>query len=125
MKTAMRGNIGWIVAGLLAGGALLPATGCNSTTSSPPARTSLQTSDAPGQGQPLFASDDEAVGAMLAAVKAQDHEQVHLLLGPAWKELVSGDKVEDADAFKEFANRAAERTRLQKEDDTTFHPLRR
>jgi hypothetical protein len=56
---------------------------------------------------------------MLAAVKADDHDQVHLLLGPAWKELVSGDKVEDANAFHEFAQRASERTRLQKQDDTT------
>jgi hypothetical protein len=26
--------------------------------------------------------------AMLTAVNAQDHDQVHLILGPAWKELV-------------------------------------
>ncbi|MGD0464688.1 MAG: DUF2950 domain-containing protein [Tepidisphaeraceae bacterium] len=119
MKTGTRRNVGWIAAGFLAGSALLLTNGCNSTTSSLPAATSVQTSPAPGEGQPLFASDDEAVSAMLAAVKAQDHDQVHLLLGPAWKELVSGDKVEDANAFKEFAQRAAERTRLQKQDDTT------
>jgi hypothetical protein len=119
MKTGTRRNVGWIAAGFLAGAALLLTNGCNSTTTSPPAATSAQISGTPGEGQPLFASDDEALNAMLAAVKAQDHEQVHLILGPAWRELVSGDKVEDANAFNEFARRAAERTRLQKQDDTT------
>ena len=56
----------------------------------------------------MFDSDDALVTALLAAVKAQDHEQVHRLLGPAWKDLVSGDKVEDANAFKDFAQRAGE-----------------
>lgn len=119
MKTKIRGNSGWIAVALLAGGALLLTNGCSSTTSSPADATSVQTADMPGQGQPLFASDNEAMNAMLTAVKNQDHEQVHLFLGPAWKELVSGDKVEDGNAFKEFAQRAAERTRLQRQDDTT------
>jgi hypothetical protein len=119
MKTATLGTIGWMAASLLAGGALLLAVGCSSTATSPPAPTPAQVSGAPGQGQPLFASDDEASNAMLTAVKSQDHEQVHLILGPAWKELVSGDKVEDGNAFKEFAQRAGERTRLQKQDATT------
>jgi hypothetical protein len=100
---------------------LLLASGCNGHA--PQVRrqgpTSAQTSGTPGQGQPLYASDEDALNAMMTAVKAQDHEQVHLILGPAWKELVSGDKVEDANAFNEFAHRAAERTRLQKQDDTT------
>jgi hypothetical protein len=119
MKIEILGNVGRIAVTLLAGGALLLANGCNSATDSPVGVTSAQTVGAPGQGQPLFASDDEAMNAMLTAAKDQDHEQVHLLLGPAWKELVSGDKVEDGNAFKEFAQRAAERTRLQKKDDTT------
>ncbi len=44
---------------------------------------------------------------------------MHQLLGPAWKELVSGDKVEDANAFKDFAARASERAQLEKMDDST------
>lgn len=119
MKTGTRGNIGWIAAGLLAGGALLLASGCNSTTSPPTGPTSAQVKGEPGQGQPLYASDEDALNAMMTAVKAKDHDQVHVILGPAWKELVSGDKVEDANAFSEFAQRAAEHTRLQKQDDTT------
>lgn len=108
-----------MIAGILVIGGLLSTTGCNSTTSSPPTATSVQTSGVPAPGQPLFDTDQDAMNAMLKAVKDQDHDQVHRLLGPAWKELVSGDKVEDANAFKEFAQRASERTRLQKQDDST------
>jgi len=118
MKTKTHGTIERIMAGLLAGGSLLFVSGCNHVANSSPTVTSAQTSaqapGAPGQGQPVFDSDDQVVTALLAAVKAQDHEQVHHLLGPAWKELVSGDKVEDANAFKEFADRAAEHMRLEK-----------
>lgn len=119
MKAGTFENIGRIVLGLLAGGILLLANGCNSTTLAPLTPTSAQAAGEPGQGQPLFASDAEALTAMLTAVKAQDHDQVHHILGPAWKELVSGDKVEDGNAFSEFAHRSAERTRLQKQADTT------
>jgi hypothetical protein len=118
MKTKTRGIIGRIVAGLLAGASLLLVSGCNHVANSSPtvisAQTAAQAPGAPGQGQPVFDSDDQVAGTLLAAVKAQDHEQVHHLLGPAWKELVSGDKVQDAGAFKEFADRAAEQTRLEK-----------
>ena len=120
MKTGMRRNIGWIAVTLLTSGALLLASGCSSTPTSPPAPATLaEAPGVPGQGQPLFASDEEAFNAMIAAVKAHDHDKVHFILGPAWKELVSGDKVEDTNAFDEFAQRAAEKTRLQKQDDTT------
>src|ERR1700722_2060156 len=115
MKTSAYGNIGWMIAGLLAVGGLLSAAGCKSATSPQPAPVSAQAPDAPAPAQPVFDTDEEAVNAMLTAVKAQDHDQVHLLLGPAWKELISGDKIEDANAFKEFAQRAAERTRLQRQ----------
>jgi len=61
MKTGTCGLIGWMAASLLAGAALLLTNGCNSTTTSPPAATSAQISGTPGEGQPLFASDDEAL----------------------------------------------------------------
>jgi hypothetical protein len=119
MKTGTSGSIGWITAGLLAGGVLLLTGGCNNTTSPPANPTSAQISGERGHGQPLYSTDEDALNAMITAVKAQDHDQVHLILGPAWKELVSGDKVEDGNAFSEFAHRADERTRLQKQDDAT------
>ncbi len=44
---------------------------------------------------------------------------MHRLLGPDWQELSSGDKTEDADEFKDFATRAAEKMRIEKQDDST------
>ncbi|HZK81450.1 MAG TPA: DUF2950 domain-containing protein, partial [Humisphaera sp.] len=92
-------------------------------TKAPQAPAATQpTAQAPGRpapGQPVFDSDGDVVNALLVAVKGQDHEQVHRLLGPAWKELTSGDKVEDAGDFKDFAARAAEHMRIEKEDDST------
>jgi hypothetical protein len=119
MKTGLLRNIGMMAVGLLSGAALLIGSACSTVDNSPTAPAVAQVSGVPGQGQPLYASDQEAVDAMLTAVKAHDHDQVHLILGPAWKELVSGDKVQDANAFDEFAQRAAERTRLQRQDDST------
>jgi len=127
MKNERRTGMGWFMATVLAGAVLVGAGGCANTTNSPPAEPTAQTPaqtiaqapGAPGEGQLVFTSDDEALNALMAAVKAQDHDQVHQILGPAWKELVSGDKVEDSNAFKEFAQHAAEHTRLEKKDATT------
>jgi hypothetical protein len=118
----MRTGIGWVIASVLVGAVLVAAGGCENTkspTALPSAQTPEQAPGAPGQGQLVFASDDEADKALLSAVKDQDHDKVHQILGPAWKELVSGDKVEDGNAFKEFAQHAAEQSRLQKKDATT------
>src|SRR5450432_1153647 len=118
MKNAA--GIGWIFLSIFGGAVLLGAVGCENGAHSPPPVKSAQTPEqapgAPGVGQTLFDSDDAAMQALLTAVKAQDHEQVHRILGPAWKELVSGDKVEDGNAFKEFAQHASEHTQLQKKD---------
>jgi hypothetical protein len=114
-----RKTLGWTLANLLIGATLLLAPGCTSATSpsaSVSTETPVQSAGAPGPGQPTFDSDDQAAAALVAAARALDHDQVHQLLGPAWKELLSGDKVEDANAFKEFADRATERTHLEKLD---------
>lgn len=115
------GMIGWIGAALVGGGGLLLSSGCTTGGGAPPpesAAASQPSAGEPGEGQPVFDSDTDVVSALLAAVKAQDHDQVHRLLGPAWKDLVSGDKVEDANAFKDFADRVAERSRLEKQDES-------
>jgi hypothetical protein len=113
----------WLIAGLFGAVGLMLAGGCTSDTKPPQAPAATQpTAQLPGEPaapQPVFNSDAEAVDALLAAVRAQDHEQVHRLLGPAWKELTSGDKVADANDFKDFAARAAERMRIEKKDDST------
>jgi hypothetical protein len=105
---------------LLAGSTVLCIYGC--ADSAPPlqsAQTAEQAPGSPGAGELTFSSDEQAMQALVAAAKAQDHDKVHQILGPAWKELISGDKVEDGNAFKEFAQHAAESSRLQKKDATT------
>jgi len=132
MKTAICRGIASMATGLMAGAVLLGIGGCapstapsagpdNSATSTTTSsdQAPAQVAGAPGAGQTTFASDDDAAKTMISAAEAQDHDQVHQILGPAWKELVSGDKVEDANAFKEFAAHAAEHTRLAKKDATT------
>jgi hypothetical protein len=123
MKITTPPILKWIVAGLLGGAGLLLVGGCandtNASQASAATQTVAQSDREPAAGQPVFDSDADVVNALLAAVKAQDHEQVHHLLGPAWKELTSGDKLEDAQDFKDFAARAAEHMRIEKKDDST------
>jgi hypothetical protein len=119
MKSASPVNLGRLAAGLLLAAAML-AGGCTSvdrhvaTTTAP-----AQVAGKPAQDQPVFDSADALAQALIVAVRAQDHDQVHHLLGPAWKELVSGDKAASARAFKTFAARAAERVQVKKQDDST------
>ena len=63
----------------------------------------------PQVGQTLFPSDKVAAAALLAAVKQQDHRQLHRIFGPAIKALVSGDKVEDHRHFEEFVAHAKQK----------------
>lgn len=127
MKTTMGGATNWVT-GIALGATLLWMGGCaQSGSQSAPESSSAQVSneshagapDAPASGQKTFSSDDEAAKAMVDAARDENHDQVHEILGPAWKELVSGDKVEDANAFKDFSEHAAQRTRLEKKDAST------
>jgi hypothetical protein len=91
------------------------AVGCATGPVPTTAPTHGQVEGRPGPGEMTFDSDTAAVDAMVAAAKSHNYEQVHKLLGPAWKELVSGDKIEDEKDFDEFAKRAAEKSSLVKE----------
>jgi hypothetical protein len=112
---------------LTAGGLLLLlGSGCTHDSASPDRSPAATRSAAPATmagepapDQPVFDSDTAAVNALLAAVKANDQTQVHHLLGAASTELLSGDPVEDANDFKDFAARAAQRMQIQKKNDST------
>jgi len=110
-----------LVAGALfvAGCSMAGGAPANSAVGDAAASQPATAPDAPAPGQTTFATDDDASKAYLAAIAAGDHDTVHKILGPEWKDLLTGDKVEDANAFKEFANRAAEGIRLEKPDDST------
>jgi len=57
----------------------------------------------PVVAQRLFASPDEAVKALLAAAAAKDKAALHEMFGPEFDELITGDKVQDANNAQRFA----------------------
>ncbi|HTW93953.1 MAG TPA: DUF2950 domain-containing protein [Tepidisphaeraceae bacterium] len=114
------------IAALLAGGCVILLNGCNCACTNAAAASQPSTQAAvpqdtgePAAGQPVFNTDEEAASVLVDAAKACNHEEVHRLLGPDWKNLVSGDPVEDANAFKEFADRASEHMQLEQTNDST------
>jgi hypothetical protein len=67
--------------------------------------------------QRLFSSPEDALKALVEAVKAKDKAMLDQILGPFGKDLRSGDKVEDVAEFDELATHLAEKTSLVKESD--------
>jgi len=73
------------------------------------------------QAAARFASADEAVAALTAAVKAEGLDSLVALLGPgAKKVLTSGDPQEDAHARQRFLNDLEQKVELVKERGATF-----
>jgi hypothetical protein len=68
--------------------------------------------------QRLFSSPEDALKALVEAVKAKDKAMLDQILGPSGKDLSSGDKVEDVAEFDELATHLAEKTSLVKERDS-------
>ena len=68
--------------------------------------------------QQLFSSPEDAMKALVAAVKAQDKAQLNQIFGAAAKELLSGDEVQDAAEFEAFTRHVAEKANLVKESDS-------
>jgi hypothetical protein len=67
--------------------------------------------------QKTFASPEDAVTALKAAVESQDSAAMRQLFGPEIHELTTGDRVEDADNRKRFAALLAQSCQLAKESD--------
>ena len=114
--------LGWGVVSVLLVVLFLQA-GCQSSTSLPPASSpSAQSAivpDQPGPGQDVFASDNAAAAALLAALKSQNHAKLHEIFGPAIRELASGDKVEDHRHFEEFVAHAKQKFWLERKNAGT------
>jgi hypothetical protein len=72
------------------------------------------TGDKPGQ---LFSSPDDAVKALQAAVQARDKAALLEIFGPMYKELSTGDAVQDANNAQKFATIMAEGCVLVKDGD--------
>ncbi len=67
--------------------------------------------------QKSFDSPDEAMKALLEATQADDKKALREMFGPKIKELKSGDDVQDARDFEEFARRLARASRLVREGE--------
>jgi hypothetical protein len=68
--------------------------------------------------QKLFSSPEDAVKAIVEAVKAEDRSALDAIFGAAAKELLSGDEVQDAAEFKAFTKHVAEKANLVKDSDS-------
>lgn len=62
----------------------------------------------PVVAQRLFASPDDAVKALQMAAEAKDHAAMRDLFGPEFDELLTGDKVQDANNARRFATVVAQ-----------------
>ncbi|MGD0887059.1 MAG: DUF2950 domain-containing protein [Thermodesulfovibrionales bacterium] len=68
--------------------------------------------------QKLFSSPEDALNALITAVKAKDQAALDQVFGPSRKDLVSDDQVQAATALDELAKHLAEKTDLVKESDS-------
>jgi hypothetical protein len=76
--------------------------------------------DAKTPKQRLFATPQEAVQALIEAVKTADQEKLTAIYGPEREKLLSGDAVEDAAALKGFGERLGKVATLEKVDDAKY-----
>jgi hypothetical protein len=67
--------------------------------------------------QSTFASAEEAVSALKAAVDAKDLEALRKIFGPALKDLCSGDEVQDKADLIEFSERLAQQHKIVPEGE--------
>jgi DUF2950 family protein len=65
-----------------------------------------------------FATPEEAVAALLSAVKTENHTELRAIFGPAAEDLVNPDTVQAANEFAAFATALGETNRLVRESDT-------
>jgi hypothetical protein len=69
--------------------------------------------------QRYFASPEDALKALVEAVKSKDAAELDQIFGPARKELLSDDDVQRAAGLESLAKHLAEKTDLVKENDST------
>ena len=105
----------------LATSGLLAIAGCccNGPAPAPPATSATGASGAGDAAQPeqkVFASPEDAAGALKDAAVAKDRQALLAIFGPEGHQLVfSGDPVEEENGLKKFAGHLAEYTRVDHE----------
>ena len=70
--------------------------------------------------QATYSSPDEAMQALVTAVKAKDRSVLAAIFGPDYDQLLSGDAVEDANDLDDFAEAIGESAQLQKVNDSKY-----
>ncbi len=70
--------------------------------------------------QATYASQDEAMKALVTAVKDKDRTVLANIFGPEHEQLLSGDEVEDTNELNEFAEAVNESAELQKVSETKY-----
>lgn len=78
---------------------------------------------AQAEGQQTFSSPEDAMHALVLAVNAKDRTELAKLFGPEYKDLLSGDSVEDNKDLADFDAGLQESAQLQKQNDTSFTVL--
>jgi len=74
-------------------------------------------------GQQLFASPNEALNALKAAVKSHDQAALSAMFGPRIRDFVSGDAVLDKTFFEEFSRSIDRSSKLEKVSDREYTVL--
>ena len=78
---------------------------------------------AQAEGQQTFSSPEDAMHALIQAVNTKDRAELAKLFGPEYKDLLSGDSVEDNKDLADFDAGLQESAQLQKQNDTSFTVL--
>ncbi|OPY07070.1 MAG: hypothetical protein A4E66_02105 [Syntrophus sp. PtaB.Bin001] len=72
-----------------------------------------------GLQQQTYGSPEEAVQALIAAMKSHDKKQIGVVLGPYSKDIVSsGDEVADRETLEKFINLYDEKNKIEKAGDS-------
>ncbi|MEN6623532.1 MAG: DUF2950 domain-containing protein [Smithella sp.] len=71
-----------------------------------------------GSAQRLFSSPEEALKALTDAVKTNDQAALNKIFGPSWKDIHSGDEVQDKIEFEELSKSLAQKSTLTYESDS-------
>jgi Protein of unknown function (DUF2950) len=72
------------------------------------------------RGQETFSSPENAMHALVQAVNSHDHAALAKIFGPDYKDLLSGDPVEDKKDLADFDAGLQQSTQLEKKSDTAY-----
>jgi hypothetical protein len=121
MLSKMLTGLRWTLVSALAAAAL-SAAGCAghpAQAAAPDPAATPAVAGQPGEDQVLFADVKAAADALVQAAQKHDRDALHKIFGPAGRQLVSGDRVEDRNARADFAKKAAEQLHVFMKDGHT------